>query len=72
MPLPQIYGFSQTLKIGQSSRDLGNNSKSSLQFVIGMTKRIRNNTMLLMNNFGISGEGLDVGIGVNWVINQGT
>jgi len=37
-----------------------------------MTKRIRNNTMLLMNNFGISGEGLDVGIGVNWVINQGT
>lgn len=34
-----------------------------------MTKRIRN-SILLMNNFGLSADGLDIGLGANWVVNQ--
>ena len=69
MPLPPVYGFTQNLKILQSSASLGGLSQSSFEFVLGMNKRIRN-SLLLMNNFGFSQHGIDIGLGVNWLVNQ--
>lgn len=69
MPLPPLYGFTQTLKISQSSRGLTNASKSVLEANLGISKRIYN-SVLMIGNLGVNSESVDVNLGANWVINQ--